>query len=302
MQDILKNRIREAISGKISFNEPLFRHTTFRIGGPIDFWVEPKDIDDLRQSLEFCKREGINLYIIGKGSNILVRDEGLRGMAVHLSQPFFKKIYIKGEFVRARGGVLLWDLINHCAQRGLSGLEFLAGIPGTVGGALAMNAGGAKDDNGIGDFVERVIVIDREGRQRIMRRGDINFSYRSSNLADYVIVEGAFRLKKSDKKIVTAGCRNFLKTKKISQVLDKPSCGSVFKNPDGVKFSAWELVDKAGLRGLKMGGAQVSDKHANFIVNEKAATFNDVSNLMNLIQREVLEKYNVKLEPEIKIL
>ena len=288
----------ENIKGKVKYNEPLKRHTSFRIGGAAKFFIQPDDLADLKMALVQLKKGGVRPYIIGKGSNILALDRRLNLGVINLSSAYFKRLRVTGNKLVAAGGASLKDLLSLSKERGLSGLEFLAGIPGSLGGSLIMNAG--SQGQSIGDLVIQVKVMNYNNQIRILRKEDLNFGYRKSNLAKYIILEAALRLSKSTKGEVSKRIRKYLISRSKEQDYQHPSCGCFFKNPKG--YSAGRLIDMCGLKGKQVGGAAVSNRHANFIVNLRDAKSSDVLKLASLAIKKVHDKFNINLEPEVKIL
>lgn len=303
---------------KIKFQELMKNHTTFKIGGPAAYFAEPKDTGELKLLLNHTKRYNIPVLVIGAGSNVLIKDRGVRAMVLRLRRIFFKKISFHNDCVSASSGVMLNQLIQFNRRHGLSGLEFLAGIPGTVGGALAMNAGitqkskklpkksGSRQNvgkkpkiKGIADFVANVTVMDYNGVIKILHRKDLRFGYRKSNLSKYIILSALFKLKKKNQEEIKNRITRYMDYRKAAHELSRPSAGCVFKNPAG--YSAGRLIDLCGLKGKRIGGACISQRHANFILNQGNARSSDVLALMNLIKKRVKKKFNVTLEPEIKI-
>ncbi len=295
---------RDLIKGNIRPAEKMSLHTSFKIGGPARFWVEPKDVKELKKILLYARGEGLPTFVIGGGSNILVSDKGFRGIVIHLGSPFFKNITIRGTFVRVGSGYSVPALVRLCCNKGLSGLESLVGIPGTVGGAIFMNAGGWFSPlyKNIGDYVVSLKVMDYGGNLIRLKKERLEFGYRSSNLSKYVILEAALKLGKEDASILTSRCSKFLKMKKEKQVLDIPSAGCVFKNPRDFQFTTGQMIDILGLKGAGIGGAQISEKHANFIINKNSATASDVLKLIDVIKNKVMTNYNIPLELEIKVI
>jgi len=287
--------------GDYKFREPLSKHTTFRIGGRCSFWLEPKDLEDLKFILKLVREKRIPLFVIGEGSNTLVRDRNFKGIFIHLDSPYFKRIEFKENRILAGSGVKLKGLISACLKRRLGGLEFLAGIPGSLGGSLIMNAGvrEGKRNYFMGKLVEKVEVMDLNGNKRFLKKRDLRFGYRESNLSKYIILSAEIKLKKKKKRDILDKIKKFLKYRKETQDLSFPSAGCIFKNPKSL--SAGKLIEGCGLKGKRMGGAKVSCKHANFILNIKRAKARDVLRLMRFIQKKVYEKYRVYLSPEIKI-
>lgn len=285
------------LKGKIKTREPLKKHSTFKIGGRAEFFIEPKDTDALKLLLALAKRYNIPLLIIGAGSNILISDKGVKAIVLRLGSPFFKEVFRKRNYLEAGSGLMLGRLLLVAKNHGLSGLEFLAGIPGTVGGALAMNAG-AWGKN-IAEVVEKVKVMDYNGKTKILAKKDIKFTYRSSGLAKYIILSATFKLEKKDKKEIADEIKKYLTYRRNNQDTSFPNAGCIFKNPGGE--SAGRLIDLCGLKGKKTGGASVSTRHANFILNRGNASSGDVLKLMSLIKKRVKDKLKITLEPEIKI-
>ena len=310
MNKELVKELRNLISGEIKFNEFLSKHTSFRIGGHADVWIYPKDISDIKNTLMFCNRYNIPVTTIGGGTNVLISDKGIRGVVLNLERGLCD-INIKGEYVICGAGILLSKLLKQVSKAELTGLEFAAGIPGTVGGAVTMNAGTKKAQSAkrkaqntshetIGDLVESVKVIDTKGNVSELGKEDMRFGYRKSNLSKYIILEVKLKLKHGNEKEINDRISRFLEHKKSTQVFDIPSAGCIFRNPDG--HSAGRLIDDAGLKGLAVGDAQVSEKHANFIVNNGNASAQDVLELIKKIKLTVFEKTGVKLEKEVKII
>jgi UDP-N-acetylmuramate dehydrogenase len=285
--------------GKLS--EPLKKHTTFKIGGEARLFLQPRNYRELRQVVENCRRRALKVLVLGAGSNLLVSDRGVSAAVIKLDSPAFTKTSNLENIVEAGAGKPLNQLLAYCCLHGLSGLEFMAGIPGTLGGALVMNAGvcaGGKKLS-IGDLVESVAVMDYNGKLKIIDRAKIDFGYRRSGLAKYIILSASLRLVPGDKKEVADNIRGYLDRRKASQDYGYPNAGCIFKNPQA--DFAGKLIDACGLKGKKIGSAAVSLKHANFIVNTGNASAKDVLGLMRLVKKEVKFKYNIVLEPEIKI-
>ncbi len=285
------------LKGKVRLAEPLKNHTTFKIGGPAKFFIEPKDTQDLRNLILSARACKIPIFLIGAGSNILVSDKGVRGVVLCLSSVNFKKMSAKGRYLCAGAGLLLRQFLSKAQERGLSGAEFLAGIPGTIGGALAMNAGAG--GSCIGNLVESVRVMDWTGSIKIMKRKDIRFSYRSSNLSRYIILEACFRLDKKNKSLVRQNIAKYLNLRRNAQDVSLPNAGCIFRNP--TTKQAGLLIDLCGLKGKSAGSVKISEKHANFILNKGNAKAVDVLKLMRLIKKKVKERFKIDLKPEIKI-
>jgi UDP-N-acetylmuramate dehydrogenase len=287
------------LRGKVRLNESLKAHTTFKIGGPAKFFIMPKDVWDLKLLLNLLKRYKIPFLVMGVGSNILVCDKGIEGAVLKLNSPYFKKVEFKDSRIEVGPGVLLNQVLVLAEELGLSGLEFLAGIPGTVGGALIMNAGAQGEC--ISDLVENVTVMDYNGKIKALNKRNIKFDYRKSNLAKYIILSTHLRLARKNRQEIKDSINKYITYRKLTQDLSKPSAGCIFKNPKGCSYSAGQLIDLCGLKGKRIGDACVSLKHANFIVNLKNAKAREVSKLMGLIINKVKSKFNITLKPEIKI-
>ncbi|MDD4953971.1 MAG: UDP-N-acetylmuramate dehydrogenase [Candidatus Omnitrophica bacterium] len=288
---------RALIKSRVKLNEPLAGKTTFHIGGTAKIFIEPRDAGDLRLLIKLLKKDRMPYRLIGAGSNLLVSDKGVAAAVIRLSAPYFKRIDRKGNSLSAASGLMLSGLIRSAQGFGLSGLEFLAGIPGTLGGALAMNAGawGAS----IGELAQEVEVLDASGRFRTLRKKNLKFSYRHSNLAEYIILGATLKLAKGTKARIAEQIKKYLEYRRLNQDNSLPNAGCVFRNPQG--NSAGKLIDLCGLKGKSVGGACVSSRHANFILNKGDARAKDVLKLMEMIKNKVKVKFSVVLEPEIKI-
>lgn len=290
------------VKGRVLCNEPLYKHTTFKIGGPVKVWAGPEDLEDLKNLLDAAKTEDLPIFLIGEGSNILASDEPLNIFAIYLGRTFSGFTIDKNKII-CGAGCRLQKFILNTIENSYSGLEFMAGIPGTIGGGLRMNAGGGLNGQWISEFVEGVKVMGYDGELRQLEKKDLKFGYRQSNLKDVIILEAEFRLAGfKDKSALMDRYKRFLEEKKNKQELSLPSAGCVFKNPAGSNFSAAELIEGCSFKGKGIGDAMVSMKHANFIVNLGKASFNDVIELIELIRDKVLNEYSISLETEIEIL
>ena len=286
-----------AVRGCVLEGEPLSRHTTFKIGGPAEYFIEPHDEDDLREVLRAARARTMPVAILGAGSNVLVRDTGARGVVIRLSRPFFRSIAFDGGAVEAGSGVSLAHLIRETSARGRAGVEFLTGIPGTLGGALAGNAGAW--GKSIADIVEIVRVMDYNGRHKALTKSACGFRYRGSMLSRYIILGSRLYSRTKPPEWIESRIQEYQARRRASQERAHPNAGCIFKNPDGV--SAGQLLDACGCKGWSAGGAAVSEKHANFIINKNKASSRDVITLMARMNRAVAQTYNVVLQPEIKI-
>jgi len=276
---------------------PLASLTWFRVGGLAQYVVTPRSFDELQDVVRFCHEQQIPVHILGGGSNVLIRDEGVGGVILRLTHDAFSQVTIDGTTVRAGAGVVLSHLISETVKAGLAGLETLVGIPGTVGGALRGNAGGRSGD--IGQWVSAVMVLTSAGEKFTRREDELSFAYRQSSVNELVILEGEFQLHADSPDEISHRMRKLWIMKKASQPLASQSAGCVFKNPRGL--SAGALIEQAGLKGTRSGGAEVSDRHANFIVTHPGATAADVLRLIDLIKSRVSEQFGVDLEPEIQV-
>jgi len=287
-------------------NEPLSVHTSYAIGGPADILAHPADQKDLILLLQAIKTQKLRYFVLGGGTNLLVRDGGFRGVMVSLQRMHAIKVEreyrsIGGSFVVicAEAGASLVKLLSFSVEQGLTGLEFAAGIPGTVGGAVCMNAGTSLGE--IGDIVESVTLISPDGVLSTRSAEEMEFGYRTASIPEgHLVLEVRVVLRHDDKEKIKARIKVLLNTRKQRQPWGLPNAGSVFKNPQ--EESAGMLIESAGLKGRKIGGAQVSEKHANVIVNTGKAKAADVLELMEIVKEKVLEVSGVRLEPEIKII
>ncbi|MFH1367526.1 MAG: UDP-N-acetylmuramate dehydrogenase [Elusimicrobiota bacterium] len=288
--------LSEAVT-RLRMNEPLSKHATLRIGGPASYFAEVYDTKELKKLLNIAVSHKLPFMIIGAGSNMLIGDKGYSGLVVKFTGAFCD-FEFKKHILRAGAGVRLPVLVSKCMENGLAGMEALAGIPGTIGGALVSNAG---TKNGwIGDIVKSVEILDKNGSGRVLKKKDLEFRYRGSNLEGKIILGAEFSLKKGKKNDILKKINDLLIKRAATQPLDAWSVGSIFKNPEN--DSAGRLIEAAGLKGLRFGGAKVSEKHANFIVNFENATASDMRNLISTVRHKVFEKSGVNLELEIKII
>ena len=281
----------------ILIDEPMSRHTTFRVGGPADFFVTPKAKEEVRDVIRICKEAGMPYYIIGNGSNLLVSDAGYRGVIVQIYKEM-NEVKVEGDLVKAQAGALLSGIAAKALGAELSGFEFASGIPGTIGGACVMNAGAYGGE--MKDVLESVTVLTGEGKIIELGRNELELGYRTSVIAKkgYIVLGAVLKLERGDgEKIKTY--MDELKEKRVTkQPLEYPSAGSTFRRPEG--YFAGKLIEDAGLRGFQVGGAQVSEKHCGFVINRDHATAADIMELMRQVQIRVKENSGVDLEPEVK--
>jgi UDP-N-acetylmuramate dehydrogenase len=282
---------------QVRLDVPMAPLTWFGVGGPAKYYIQPRDVTQLQAIAARLSENEIPIYVLGSGANLLVNDAGVNGAVVCLNTPEFKKYSIEKNVVTAAAGKDIQRLVIETTQVGLAGLECLAGIPGSVGGEIKMNAGGAFGD--IGSSVESVTVMDTHGQIFTRERDDLEFGYRKSNIAAKFILGATFKLAEDDPTRVMNKVKEIWMYKKTSQPLANHSAGCIFKNPPGK--SAGALIDQAGLKGATNGGAEVSTKHANFITAQKNSKASDVLELIDTIKGRVKEKFGVALETEVVI-
>jgi len=293
--DILK-KIAAGIKGQCRFNEPMSRHTSFKIGGPADLMVIPADQADLQNILAEIYRTKIPYMVLGNGSNMLVLDGGIRGVVIKMTVGF-RQAEIKGAVIKSGAGRALPRLVEESARMGLAGLEWGVGIPGSVGGALVMNAGAYGGQ--MSDVVKRVWGLTSSGDMLTLKAGQINFGYRHAEYPEGFVITGAeMVMKPEQKRAIRSAMGKWMEKRQKNQPLSLPSAGCIFKNPAG--DSARRLIGVAGLKGKKIGGAKVSSKHANFIVNDGGAKAGDVLKLIDIIKERTFKEVGIELIPEVK--
>lgn len=301
LTDDLREAFRRAFGDRVRFREPLRLHTSFRIGGPADIWVEVRDIADISRAQALAAAASVPVHVLGGGTNVLVSDRGVRGVVLHLSRAFAGIEWTgEGDGARARAGaaVALKRLVNETIERGLTGLEFAEGIPGSIGGGLLMNAGAFGGE--MSQVVERVEGVDRTGQWRRLLRGELRFQYRNFDLEPgFVVTHVGFLLRPGDVGAIRGRRAEARRRRQERQPLGYPNAGSIFKNPPGLY--AGQLIEACGLKGVRVGGAMISEQHANFIVNLGGATARDVRALMDAAADQVLQRQGVRLQPEIKL-
>ncbi len=278
-------------------DEPLAPFTWFRVGGPAQYFIEPRSEDELAAVVRACAADGVAIRILGSGSNLLVRDEGVSGAVIRLTHEAFAQIGVEGTRVKAGAGALLSNVISQSVKAGLAGLETLVGIPGTIGGALKGNAGGRSGD--IGQFVRSVTLLTHAGEIVARGQDELSFAYRSSSLDDLLVLAGEFDLQRDHPDEITRRMRTIWIMKKATQPLAFQSAGCVFRNPRGL--SAGALIEQAGLKGTRVGEAEISDRHANFILTNPGAKSSEILRLIDLARAKVAEQFGVDLELELQI-
>ncbi|MEK4366099.1 UDP-N-acetylmuramate dehydrogenase [Paenibacillus sp. FSL M8-0212] len=280
---------------KVKFNEPLKNHTFIKIGGNADILIHPTTIDEITKIVEIANLHQLPLTVIGKGSNVIIKDGGIRGVTISLSH--FDQIKVSEDSMIAQSGVDIIDVSRLALEHSLTGLEFACGIPGSTGGALYMNAGAYGGQ--IADVVERATVITKDGAVLEIPREEMKFGYRNSlfKMDHYIILEAEFGLKKGNKDEIASKMKELTFLRESKQPLEYPSCGSVFKRPEG--HFAGKLIQDCHLQGTRIGGAEISMKHAGFIVNVDHATAQDYMDLIQFIQKKVYDTFQVELETEV---
>ena len=296
----LKQRFQEILEdNRILEAELMSRHTTFRIGGPADFFLVPETADEIKKIIAVCKEKNVPYFILGNGSNLLVSDKGYQGVVVQLYRNF-GQIRVEDSQIHAQAGALLSGIAAAAREASLTGFEFAGGIPGTLGGAVVMNAGAYGGE--MKDVLKEVTVLTPEGGVLTLQADELHMGYRTSVIkeAGYIVLEAVISLEKGDQEEIRSRMQELAGMRTSKQPLSYPSAGSTFKRPEG--YFAGKLIMDSGLRGYQVGGAQVSEKHCGFVINTGNATAKDVTTLMSDVQRIVMEKFGVKLEPEVKFL
>ena len=279
-------------------SEPMKNHTTFRVGGPAKCFFMPANVDELVMVLEYCKSNNERYMILGNGSNVLFVDEGFDGMVIQIYSNM-NTISLEDKLIYAQAGALLSKIAAMARDNSLSGMEFAAGIPGTLGGAVVMNAGAYGGE--MKDIVEYVDVLENNGEVKRYSNEEMQFGYRHSVIdGDKIVLGAALRLVPGNKDIINEKMNELKEARVSKQPLEYPSAGSTFKRPEG--FFAGKLIQDSGLKGYKVGGAMVSEKHSGFVINYDNATAKDILTLMDDVRNVVYEKYKVMLEPEVKII
>lgn len=298
MEQWIDTVFRELPKLKIMEEEPMKKHTTFRVGGPARYYARP-DRKELPVLLQLAKKDGIPVTVIGNGSNLLVGDKGIRGLVIELGARM-GTIRIEQNVLKAGAGAMLAQAATAAAASGLGGMEFAAGIPGSIGGAITMNAGAYGGE--MKDIVGQVTVLTEDGKERTLAPAAMDFGYRQSCILKnhYIVLEAEFLLTPRPEDEIRAKMTELRDKRLEKQPLEYPSAGSTFKRPEG--YFAGKLIMDAGLRGYRVGGAQVSEKHCGFVINRGDATAADIRKLMTEVQNRVMERFGVRLEPEVKMI
>lgn len=282
----------------ILVDELMKKHTSFKVGGPVDIMIVPSNYEELQKAIKLCFESEIPYYVIGNGSNLLVKDKGIRGVVIKLTG--LREIKVENTTIISQSGALLSDVSEKALQASLSGLEFACGIPGCVGGAVAMNAGAYISE--IANVIESAIVIDKSGNFKTLNKEELELGYRNSAILkyDYTVVEATFRLKPGIYEEIKSTIDDLQQKRSDKQPLEYPSAGSTFKRPTG--YFAGKLIEDAGLKGLSIGDAEVSKKHSGFIINKGNASAKDILDLIGLVQSKVYERFGVELQTEVRIM
>ena len=280
--------------------EPLKAHTTFRIGGPARYYLVPENEDEIKKALEFAREKNLPFYILGKGSNMLFSDEGYDGVIIEIGKGMEEIEIHEDGSVNAQAGISMACMASKLAVAGLTGFEFASGIPGTLGGGIAMNAGAYGGE--IKDCIRRAKVLTPEGDLLILEKDELELGYRTSAIQKkaYLVLEGEFAFEHGDIETIQAKMKELNQRRRDKQPLEYPSAGSTFKRPEG--HFAGKLIEDAGLRGYRVGDAQVSEKHCGFVVNRGQATAAEVAQLIRDVQNKVMDQYGVMLEPEVRMI
>ena len=285
--------------GTVLKDEPLYKHTTYRVGGPAKLFIKVQNVDELIEVIKYCRKHRIQLFVIGRGSNLLFSDKSFEGIIISLED--MNQYHVNGSEVTAQCGVTMIKLAYDCAKIGLSGFEFVGGIPGNIGGGIFMNAGAYKSC--LSEVVKSVKVLDECLKVVELSKDEMDFSYRHSIIQDHpkwIVLEATFVLENKSVEEINETLDKRKERRMSTQPWNKPSAGSVFRNPEG--NAAWKLIDDAKLRGYEIGGAQVSPKHSNFIVNNGYASAKDIYDLIFYVQKTVQEQSGVLLKPEVRFI
>nr|WP_294469409.1 UDP-N-acetylmuramate dehydrogenase [uncultured Sellimonas sp.] len=282
---------------RVKEQEPMAGHTTFRIGGAADYYVSPADSEEVGKLIRLCSEEQVPYYIVGNGSNLLVSDQGYRGVIIAIGREM-SRIEVEGCTIRAQAGALMSQIAAAALEHGLAGFEFASGIPGTIGGAAVMNAGAYGGE--MKDVIEEVTAMDAKGSTIVLSKDELEFGYRTSLVMKkkYIVLEVCIGLEQGAKEEIREKMEDFKQRRISKQPLEYPSAGSTFKRPEG--YFAGKLIQDTGLRGFTVGGAQVSEKHSGFVINKGGASAEDVNRLMQEVSDRVYEKFGVRLEPEVR--
>ncbi|MCY6371264.1 UDP-N-acetylmuramate dehydrogenase [Clostridium ganghwense] len=282
----------------IKVNALMKDYTSFKVGGPADFMVTPRKNEQVKELIDLCRNNNIPYFVFGNGSNLIVRDGGFRGIIINLSE--LNEVYVEGEKIVAQSGVLLSSVSKTALKQSLKGLEFASGIPGSIGGAVAMNAGAYQGE--ISQVIESAVIVDKDGNIKKLSKDQLELSYRMSAILKYgyIVLEATFKLEKGDHDTIKDKMDDLNRRRREKQPLEYPSAGSTFKRPVG--YFAGKLIQDSDLKGTTVGGAEVSTKHSGFIINKSNATAKDILELIEIVQKTVKKKFNVDLNTEVRII
>ncbi len=294
----IRSVIDVAGNENVKIDELMKNHTSFKVGGPADLLVYPSNYEMIKDLINICKENKVDYFILGNGSNLIIRDGGIRGVVIKLGH--INKIVVDENLISAQCGAKLYSVADQALKNSLSGLEFASGIPGSIGGATAMNAGAY--DGEMAKVIESSLVIDNEGNIRELNKEELEFGYRNSAILkyNYIVLETRMRLSHGDKTLIKERMDDLAERRKSKQPLEYASAGSTFKRPEG--YFAGKLIQDSGLKGTSVGDAQVSEKHSGFIINRGNATANDILNLIEVVKAKVYEKFKVELHTEVRII
>ncbi|SHE62104.1 UDP-N-acetylmuramate dehydrogenase [Seinonella peptonophila] len=299
MQQVLDELLQLGVRD-VRLEEPLSRHTTWKVGGPADLFVHPRTEEELQNTISVLHQRTIPWIAIGRGSNLLVRDGGIRGAVIKISDGF-DQLAIDGTRLTVGGGYSMVRLATYVARQGLAGLEFAGGVPGNVGGAVYMNAGAHGSE--ISAILESAVILDETGRKHTLEKDEMNFSYRTSILQNElhgIVTAATFQLSEGNRTEITDRLSRFKNRRRETQPLQHPCAGSVFRNPPHTH--AGKLIEEAGLKGYQIGGAQISELHGNFIINCGDAKADDIQEMINFIKKEIYKRTQIELIPEVKMI
>lgn len=282
----------------IQIDASMSEHIYFKVGGPVDILLTPSKVEQIVETLKICRENNIPYYIIGNGSNLLVKDGGIRGVVIKLSN--LASLEVNDNLIKAASGTLLKDVSKKALENSLTGFEFACGIPGSVGGAVFMNAGAY--DGEVNNVIKEAEVIDADGNISVLSKKDLELGYRTSRVMkdNLIVLSATFELNKGDKGKISSRVDELTEKRESRQPLEYPSAGSTFKRPEG--YFAGKLIQDAGLKGVSVGGAAVSEKHSGFVINKGGATAKDILNLIAHVQEEVKKQFGVELHPEVRII
>ena len=295
----LSTKLAKILDSKdIKIDEPMKNHTSFKVGGPVDILVNPENYQQVVEIIKICKENNVPYYIIGNGTNLLVKDGGIRGVVIKLCK--INEITLEEDRIIAKSGALLKDVSDLALEQNLTGFEFACGIPGSIGGAVAMNAGAYNGE--ISNVIQSAKVIDNDGNIKVLNKDELELGYRMSSILKhgYTVIEVTFKLEKGEHEKIKGRIEDLSKRRSEKQPLEYPSAGSTFKRPEG--YFAAKLIEDSGLKGINIGGAEVSEKHSGFIINRGDATAKDILDLIKLVQNTVKEKFDVDLFTEVRIM